>query len=111
MLYRARIFKILRRPGIDSKESITPAGVLCSLAVQYENYFYSVPRPNRLIQIPAQYAGWDGLPLAVCNMEHKQKKTDLDDLFLAYNILGMGDFGNREERVKGVGRVRVPSQK
>jgi hypothetical protein len=43
---RARIFKLLRSPRIDSKESIPPAYV-ARRAVR-QTYLYSVPSPHRL---------------------------------------------------------------
>ncbi len=57
---RARIFKLLRSPRIDSKEPIPPDCV-CSLAGRYDN-----PIPTRFLapidslKIPAQILGGGG---------------------------------------------------
>jgi hypothetical protein len=40
------IFKLLRRPGIDSKESIPAAFVACWTGTQ--PYYYFIPSPHRL---------------------------------------------------------------
>jgi hypothetical protein len=37
------IFKLLRRPGIDSKESIPPAFVACWTGTQPYSYFFLAP--------------------------------------------------------------------
>jgi hypothetical protein len=47
---RARIFKLLSAPGIDSKESISPAYVAWRAGMNTLLYFKSVPSPHRLLK-------------------------------------------------------------
>ncbi len=55
LLHRARIFKLLMSPRIDSKESIPPAYVAWRAGTTTLFYSYSVPSPHRLLKIQAQY--------------------------------------------------------
>jgi hypothetical protein len=47
---RDSIFKPLRSPQVNSKESIQPAYVASRAG---QPYFYSIPSPRRLLKIPA----------------------------------------------------------
>jgi hypothetical protein len=81
---RARIFKLLRSPGIESKESIPR---LCSLAGRYYD-----PIPTRFpasidcLKIPAQTGGIDSLVL-------------IPGLLKSLKIPSLSDFMGEKEKV------------
>jgi hypothetical protein len=51
---RARIFKLLRSPGIDFKGTNSAQAVCVAWRAGTTTYSYTVPSPHRLFKIPAQ---------------------------------------------------------